>query len=126
MTQTAAHIRAVAKYNAKNYDQLKISVPKGWKDRVKQAADDVGESMTKYIVKATESRMAAGEIKNDPPIAFLECPNCGNYAISLSPIQNGKKQAWRIGCKICKKFIVKNDKLEAINEWNIKARMSRP
>ena len=59
MTQTAAHIRAVAKYNAKTYDQLKISVPKGWKDRVKQAADDVGESMTKYIVKSTEKRMEA-------------------------------------------------------------------
>ena len=58
MTQTAAHIRAVAKYNAKNYDQLKISVPKGWKDRVKQAADNVGESMTKYIVTATNDRMS--------------------------------------------------------------------
>ena len=58
MTQTAAHIRAVAKYNAKNYDQLKISVPKGWKDRVKQAADEVGESMPKYIVTATNDRMS--------------------------------------------------------------------
>ena len=59
MTQTAAHIRAVAKYNAKNYDQLKISVPKGWREKVKQAAAAVGESMTKYIVKATEKRMEA-------------------------------------------------------------------
>lgn len=58
MTQTAAHIRAVAKYNAKNYDQLKISVPKGWKDRVKAAAAYVGASMTKYIVDATEARLA--------------------------------------------------------------------
>ena len=58
MTQTAAHIRAVAKYNAKSYDQLKISVPKGWKDRVKAAADEVGESMTKYIVTATNDRMS--------------------------------------------------------------------
>ena len=58
MTQSAAHIRAVAKYNAKTYDQLKISVPKGWKDRVKAAADEVGESMTKYIVNATEARLA--------------------------------------------------------------------
>ncbi len=58
MTQTAAHIRAVSKYNAKTYDQLKINVPKGWREKVKQAADDVGESMTKYIVKATENRMS--------------------------------------------------------------------
>ena len=59
MTQSAAHIRAVAKYNAKNYDQLKISVPKGWREKVKKAADEVNESMTKYIVKATEKRMEA-------------------------------------------------------------------
>ena len=62
MTQTAAHIRAVAKYNAKTYDQLKISVPKGWKDRVKQAAEEAGESMTKYIVKSTEKRMEASNV----------------------------------------------------------------
>lgn len=54
---TTPHTRAVARYNAKNYDQLKINVPKGWKDCVKAAADNVGESMTKYIVKSTEKRM---------------------------------------------------------------------
>lgn len=54
---TTPHTRAVARYNAKTYDQLKINVPKGWREKVKQAADDVGESMTKYIVKATEKRM---------------------------------------------------------------------
>ena len=58
MTQSAAHIRAVNKYNAKTYDQVKINVPKGWREKVKQAADEVGESMTKYIVKATENRMS--------------------------------------------------------------------
>ena len=58
MTQSAAHIRAVNKYNAKNYEQLKISVKKGFKDKVKQAAEEAGESMTKYIVKATENRMS--------------------------------------------------------------------
>lgn len=55
---TTPHTRAVARYNAKTYDQLKINVPKGWREKVKQAADDVGESMTKYIVKATENRMS--------------------------------------------------------------------
>ena len=49
MTQTAAHIRAVAKYNAKTYDQLKISVPKGWKDRVKAAADEVDDQQVNGI-----------------------------------------------------------------------------
>jgi len=55
---TTPHTRAVAKYNAKTYDQLKINVPKGWREKVKQAADEVNESMTKYIVTATENRMS--------------------------------------------------------------------
>jgi hypothetical protein len=54
------HTRAVARYNAKTYDQVKINVPKGWREKVKQVADDVGESMTKYIVTATEERMKGG------------------------------------------------------------------
>lgn len=54
---TTPHTRAVARYNAKTYDQVKINVHKGWREKVKQAADDVGESMTNYIVKATEKRM---------------------------------------------------------------------
>lgn len=55
---TTPHTRAVARYNAKTYDQVKINVPKGWREKVKQAADEVNESMTKYIVKATENRMS--------------------------------------------------------------------
>ncbi len=55
---TTPHTRAVARYNAKTYDQVKINVPKGWREKVKQAADKVNESMTKYIVKATENRMS--------------------------------------------------------------------
>lgn len=53
-----SHTRAVAKYNAKTYDQLKINVPKGWREKVQAAAEAANESMTKYIVKATENRMS--------------------------------------------------------------------
>jgi len=54
---TTPHTRAVARYNAKTYDQVKINVPKGWREKVQEAADEVNESMTKYIMKATEKRM---------------------------------------------------------------------
>jgi len=54
---TQARLRANAKYQKKAYDQIRLAVKKGWRDKVKQAADDVGESMTKYIVTATEKRM---------------------------------------------------------------------
>ena len=55
---TTSHTSAVARYNDKTYDQVKIHVKKGWRDRVKAAAADVGESMTQYIVKATNDRMS--------------------------------------------------------------------
>jgi len=55
---TTPHTRAVARYNAKTYDQLKINVPKGWREKVQAAAEAANESMTKYIVKATENRMS--------------------------------------------------------------------
>ena len=57
---TTPHTRAVARYNAKTYDQVKINVPKGWREKVQAAAADIGESMTKYIVTATEERMKGG------------------------------------------------------------------
>ena len=55
---TEARLRANAKYQKKAYDQIRLSVKKGWRDRVKAAAADVGESMTQYIVKATNDRMS--------------------------------------------------------------------
>lgn len=55
---TTPHTRAVARYNAKTYDQVKINVPKGWREKVQAAAEAANESMTKYIVKATENRMS--------------------------------------------------------------------
>lgn len=54
---TAAHVRAVAKYNAKKYDQVKINVPKGWREKVQAAAAEASESMTQYIVNATNARI---------------------------------------------------------------------
>lgn len=54
---TAARIRANTKYAKKAYDQLKIAVPKGYREQVQQAAAEAGESMTQYIKTAIESRM---------------------------------------------------------------------
>lgn len=56
-TSTTAHVRAVAKYNAKTYEQVKINVPKGWREKVQAAAAEVSESMTQFIVNATNDRI---------------------------------------------------------------------
>ena len=58
---TTPHTRAVARYNAKTYDQVKINVPKGWREKVQAAAAGIGESMTQYMAYATLKRME-GEI----------------------------------------------------------------
>ena len=49
--------RAVAKYVKHNYDRIEVKVPKGYKDSIRVAADAVGESLNKYISKATSERI---------------------------------------------------------------------
>lgn len=46
-----AQKRAVAKYNAKAYDEIKIRVPKGDKDKFKAFAESQGKSLNQMIVE---------------------------------------------------------------------------
>lgn len=41
------------------YDRIAVNVPKGERERIKAAADAVGESLNAYIVKAVAARMEA-------------------------------------------------------------------
>ena len=49
--------RAVAKYVRNHYDRIEFRVPKGQKDTIQAAADAVGESLNRYVTKATEQRI---------------------------------------------------------------------
>ena len=49
--------KAVAKYMKTNYDELKIRIPKGKRDKIKNAADAQGESLNGYVSKAVDERM---------------------------------------------------------------------
>lgn len=42
------------RYNAKAYDEIKIRVPKGEKDRIKAHCDAAGESVNGFICKAIQ------------------------------------------------------------------------
>ncbi len=44
--------RAVAKYNAANYDRVELRLEKGQKDVVKAHAEDRGESLNAFINRA--------------------------------------------------------------------------
>ena len=52
MPASKAQQRAVAKYMAANYDEIKIRLPKGEKDRIKDHAQNTGESVNALIARA--------------------------------------------------------------------------
>ena len=54
---SAAQQRAVHKYVKNNYDRLELSVPKGEKATIQQAAKQAGQSVNAYIYEAVCARM---------------------------------------------------------------------
>lgn len=52
-----AQKRAVAKYNAKNYDDLKIRISKGKKAIIQSAAIKSGKSVNSYVKEAVEDKI---------------------------------------------------------------------
>ena len=52
-----AQQRAVHKYVKANYERLELSVPKGEKDKIKEAAQAAGQSVNNYIYQAVCRRM---------------------------------------------------------------------
>ena len=65
MPVSKAQQKAVYKYVAANYDEIKLRVPKGDRDRIKAHADTSGESVNGFIVRAIKSQMQrdAGEME---------------------------------------------------------------
>lgn len=57
MPASKAQQKAVAKYMAANYDEIKIRVPKSQKATVEAAAQEVGESVNQYTQRALLARM---------------------------------------------------------------------
>lgn len=49
--------RAVAKYNAANYDRIELRVEKGKKDIIKAHAENKGESVNAFINRAIDEAM---------------------------------------------------------------------
>lgn len=57
MPASKAQMDATNRYNAKNYDSLRIVVPKGQKATVEAAAKAAGESVNQYTQRALLARM---------------------------------------------------------------------
>lgn len=61
MGKTSTAVKA--KYNAKAYDQLRVVVYKGEKDKIKAYADSIGKSLNGYINDLIVSDMEKNGIK---------------------------------------------------------------
>lgn len=57
MPASKAQQKAVAKYMKANYDELKIRVPKGDKDKIKAFAEAQGESINAFVKRAIDEAM---------------------------------------------------------------------
>ncbi|MDE5754581.1 MAG: hypothetical protein K2H89_08575 [Oscillospiraceae bacterium] len=57
MPASKAQQKAVAKYMKENYDELKIRVPKGDKEKIKAHAKNKGESVNGFIQRAIKQTM---------------------------------------------------------------------
>ena len=55
-----AQQKAVNKYVKNNYDRINVTLPKGRKADIQQAAAAVGESVNTYIRNAIDQRISAG------------------------------------------------------------------
>lgn len=56
MSKTSAKVKNA--YNARNYDRINLSIPKGLKEEWQAAAASVGQSLNAYILEAVEARRA--------------------------------------------------------------------
>lgn len=59
MATTKAQQKAVAKYMKNNYDEIKVRVNKGTKQKLQEAAAEKGESINGYIKTAVQARFKA-------------------------------------------------------------------
>ena len=57
MAVSKAQQKAVAKYMAENYDEIKVRVPKGKKDKIKAHVEKNGESLNGFVNRAVDEAM---------------------------------------------------------------------
>lgn len=58
MTYTKATDKAQRKWVSANYDSIKFTAPKGFKERLKESAEKNGTTMRKFIIEAIEEKMS--------------------------------------------------------------------
>ena len=65
MPASKAQQKAVSKYMKANYDEIKLRIPKGEKDKWKQFAADQGKSLNQFVMDAVNAAMTNAEKSSD-------------------------------------------------------------
>ena len=58
MPYSESQRKATSKWESKNYEQIKFTAPKGFKDRLKESAKKTGQSMRGFIISTLEEKMS--------------------------------------------------------------------
>ena len=97
MAISEAQRRAVAKYNAANYERVELRLKKGKKDAVKAHADSYGESLNEFVNRAINRQMERDGA--DGPQRATGQPAGAGGIFSLSPdaLESAQRAAERTG-----------------------------
>ena len=84
MGKTSAKVKNA--YNARNYDRINLSIPKGLKEEWQASAQRAGLSLNAYILEAVEARRAGAGFGISPGES---CPE-GDRQSPSRPAESGE------------------------------------
>lgn len=119
-----AQRKAIAKYHAEKVEDIKIRVPKGAKEKYKQAAADAGKSLNQFAIDSMEYQMQNGSA--DPVRPSTAPDPSGNISINVSPEdKNRYEQAAKSEGKELNRYIIDAVELRMIQVQGIIPRSTR-
>jgi hypothetical protein len=62
MAYSKSQRKATEKWEAQNYEQIKFTVPKGFKARLKESAERTGKSQRAFIIESLEKEMGGTKL----------------------------------------------------------------
>ena len=62
MAYSKSQRKATEKWEAKNYEQIRFTVPKGFKARLKESAERTGKSQRAFIIESLEKEMGGTKL----------------------------------------------------------------
>ena len=96
MAISEAQRRAVAKYNAANYERVELRLKKGKKDTVKAHADSYGESLNEFVNRAIDCQMELDGAER-PQEAAGAAAVAGGISLSLDALEAAQQAVERTG-----------------------------